>query len=428
MNLGKRLIRFFLSDVSWVIAGQLAALCVGLISLKIYTHIFNSEQYAYFALFMATSGWIWLGLYQPLNQAVFRFGSTEQLSNQQQAFFSIWQRVTQRLTVVCLLISSLFCTVSAAIGQWRYFFLILAATGLGMVSGQLHAYVSYYLSQRMRRPVAWIQSLDGTCRLAGGLAGFALFTNEALATMMGVTLGAFLLLIAVKKLAKLPFKRKPDFVADSPTGLPIDFKHYTYKMFVLMLLNACALHLDKWLLLPLIGTQNLGIYAIVQTLAITATTVMYGVFEMLFFPLIFGAQAALIRRRYMRAMTTTFGIALVLVVTGCGLWGHMPLLWLTNPEAASHADLLTLLVAGSGIFQMARLLMAEAQLANMPHRYWPAYLIFTVTFSLWSLWVLQEGRLLQAGQGFLLSALLFLLSTAIISQKFHPRRLGQDKS
>jgi uncharacterized membrane protein YjjP (DUF1212 family) len=106
----------------------------------------------------------------------------------------------------------------------------------------------------------------------------------------------------------------------------------------------------------------------------------------------------------------------------------MPLLWLTNPEAASHADLLTLLVAGSGIFQMARLLMAEAQLANMPHRYWPAYLIFVVTFSLWSLRVLQEGSLLQAGQGFLLSALLFLLSTAIISRQFHSHPLGQDRS
>jgi O-antigen/teichoic acid export membrane protein len=416
MSLGSRLLRFFLSDVIWVIAGQLVALFVGLASLKIYTSIFSAEQYAYLALFMATSGWIWLGLYQALNQAVFRFGSTAKSPAQKQIFLEIWQQQHRLLSIICLIMSGLVCAISTGMRQWDYFFLILAATVLGMVSGQIHGYVSYYLSLRLRRPVTWIQSMDGISRLMGGLACYAMFEKTALSVAIGIAIGAAFLLWIIKKSTSIPRYPSKILVINVSDSRVIEFKRYMYKMFFLMVLNACIINLDKWLILPLIGSTSLGIYAIIQTLAITTTTVMYSVFEMLFFPLIFKAQNVRLRRQQMRMMIISFTTVLLVVGTVCWLWGHWILLWLANEQTSAYSELFTLLVAGSGIFQMARLMMAEAQFANMPHRHWPSYLVFVLIFVAWSLLMLEPGSLLQVGQGFTIAAIGFWISTIFINK------------
>ena len=416
MSLRHRLFQFFLSDAIWVVGGQLAALCIGLASLKIYTQLFDAEHYAYLALFTAISGWTWLGLYQPLNQAVFRFFPVAQQRGNTQPFFDVWRRNRQRLFTLCLLLGAAICALTAAMSQWRYMLLVMAAIALGVVSGQLHGYVSYYLSQRLRRPVALIQSLDGICRLAGGLAGFALLRGSELATLAGIVIGASLLLLGVQKASPLQGTSKgqaADAIADP---LPADFQQYMGKMFVLMLLNASVMNLDKWLMLPLLGAHSLGIYAIVQTLAMTASTVMYGVFEMLFFPLIFNQPSASRRQRYTRLMSASFALALTLAVSASWLGGSQILQLLTNEQAAEEGSLLAMLVAGCGLFQLARLTMVEALYRNAPQRYWPAYTAFILTFALWSLLFLQEGAVIQAGQGFLVSSCVFLICSFAIGR------------
>lgn len=184
-----RLFRFIRTDVIWVATGQVVSLLVGLLSLKIYTNLFSADQYAYIALMMAMAAWIWTGLYQPLNQTIFRFYPLAIEQGWQDYFIPLVLSYEKKLVSVLL-----FSLGGALLFAYQteqnlsFHLLIILSVGMGITYGCVHGLVSFLMAQRKRKPITVLQSFDGLFRLLGGLLAYYYFSQTVYATATGMTI------------------------------------------------------------------------------------------------------------------------------------------------------------------------------------------------------------------------------------------------
>jgi len=414
-----QLTRFIRTDVLWVITGQFIALIVGLLSLKIFTTLFSAQEYAFIALMMALSGWIWTGLYLPLNQTIFRFYSLSLEQGWQNTFFSyIWhyeKRVAALVAGIALVLLMYGLVTSQADS---FLWLVILSSVLGVMYGVIHGSVSFFVAQRRRKPITLIQSCDGAMRLAGGLIAFYWVSQSVFVTATGMVAAGIVVFIVVvwflmKQIsvdgdAEIPLRSKENQHA---------FSSYFKKMGGVMMLNASIIHLDKWLLLPLLGAEGLGQYAAVYLLAMTITAIMYAFFEMLAFPLILNQSSEKRRQKYQRLTTLSYTVCLVLIVSIIHLFGYELLLFLTTDYVANQYETFTLLVLACGLLNLGRVTMVQGQVDLQPHKYWPAYLVLLCFFISWCLLFVGVDGGTIAAQGYVYGTLLFVVITAMLNKR-----------
>lgn len=416
----QKLISFLRTDIIWVATGQFIALLVGLISLKIFTHFFTAEQYAYLALLTASSAWIWMGIYQPLNQTLFRFYPVAEKQGWQIQFAAIVFNYQRKLIALVLGLLALALLMANWFNQALDFqLLITLAVIMGISYGYVHGIISFYLSQRKRKPVTIIQSFDGLFRLAGGLIGYYYFSQSEYVTAVGmVTAGVVFLILILKYIDLSELRSDIATIRTIQDEYSDMFNQYFKKIFLIMLLNASVIHLDKWLLLLLIGYEGLGSYAVIYFLAMTFASVLYFFFEMLGFPIIFKQETRQQRRRSLLLLVTAYSVVLIGIVSIVFLAGRSILVFLTTEHIAAEYESFTLLIAACGLLNLGRLLMVEGQVAKQPSRYWPAYLILLVCFIIWCLlFVNPASGGLAAALGFLIATVMFVVVTVLLNRK-----------
>jgi O-antigen/teichoic acid export membrane protein len=296
---------FFRTDVVWVALGQFCAAVTGLLSLKILTNLFNAEQYAYIALMMALSSWIWAGIYLPLNQTLFRYYSIATRDGWLAQFYRqilLYEKKLGLLIVACLT----FFLLAHYYTHFKYSFvlLVIVSSCFGIIYGAIQGLAFYFLAQRKRKAVAFIQSTEGAFRLSGGLLAFYLFSKDQYATIVGLLCGGGFVLLYFKQTLLI-------------TGL-----------------NASVIYLDKWFLFYLIGDAALGKYAVIFTLAITVTSMLYAFFEMVCFPVIFKQQSEVLRSRMIKALMVAYLLANGLLATIVFWFGKTILLFLSSEYVA----------------------------------------------------------------------------------------------
>jgi O-antigen/teichoic acid export membrane protein len=416
-----RLFRFIRTDVIWVASGQLMALIVGLLSLKIFTNLFSAEQYAYIALMMALSAWIWTGVYQPLNQTIFRFYPLAMKHDWQDYFISLVLEYEKKIVSALVVLLGISLLIAYVVDKERSFLLlIILSVVMGISYGCVHGAVSFFLAQRKRKPVTVLQSFDGLFRLVGGLTAYYCFSQTEYATATGMALAGtvFFALVMHYVWRRVPFSKVTPHQLKTPSHEQ-DFLSYFKKMFVVMFLNASIIHLDKWLLFILIGDDALGKYAIIYLLAMTVTTVVYFFFEMLGFPIIFNQASSERRKRYLIALLIGYFLSLSLVTAISYNFGEMILLFFTTQYVATEYEVFTLLIMACGLLNFGRILMVQGQVDKEPHVYWPAYLVLLCFFVTWCLLFVgqDQGGGLMAAQGFVIGTVIFVGITALLNLK-----------
>jgi O-antigen/teichoic acid export membrane protein len=240
--------------------------------------------------------------------------------------------------------------------------------------------------------VTLIQSTDGVFRLAGGLLAFYWFNQTEYATAVGLVAAGMIFSLIVLGV----FRRQFEFrnVVGTSVGhikYKQEFSSYFRKMFVVMILNASVIHLDKWLLFVLLGAEGMGKYAVVYMLAMTITSVMYVFFEMLGFPLIINRDSSIRRKQYLLLLLLAYAVCLLIIVTIIHLFGEALLLFLTTGYVAGEYESFTLLVVACGLLNFGRIAMVQGQVDKQPQRYWPAYLILLCFFISWCVLFVELG-------------------------------------
>lgn len=418
-----RLINFARTDVLWVLSGQVIALIVGLINLKIFTNLFDAEEYAYIALMMALSAWIWSGIYQPLNQTIFRFYSLAREQAWQPVFFESVVRYEKKLICIVLLLAVTVACYGLVLSRpLNFFLLIFLSIVMGVVYGRLHGIVSLFMAQRNRKPVTFIQSLDGMFRLVGGLIAFYWFSQTEYVVACGMVMAGGLFFYIVRAMVGKQFELANEtnlkLESDDKVRYKREFEHYFKSSFVILLLNATVTHLDKWLLVALMGHEHLGKYAIVYLLAMTIMSIVYFFFEMLGFPIIFNEKCNNRRKSILRALLFNYTLCVMLIVTVSYHYGQSILLFFTNHYVADDYIVFTLLMTACGLLNFGRILMVEGQVEKQPNRYWPSYIGLLVFFAVWCVaFVTPETGSYNAAKGLIFATVIFVVITVLLNLK-----------
>lgn len=422
-----RFLSFVRTDVVWVASGQAVALCVGLLNVKIFTNLFSAEQYAYIALMMALSGWIWSGLYQPLNQTIFRFYSVMMEKGSPDGFIRQVGRYQKKLALLTFSIILFFGLYGLLTDKPYFFFLLLMLSAcIGVIYGCVHGVVSFFLAQRKRIPVAVIQSTDGLFRLGGGLIAFYWVSRTEYAAATGMVAAAFFffVLVLIFFAKQLPVKhnnRAKIVQKDKNT-----FHSYFKKMFFLLLLNASVIHLDKWLLFALIGREGAGKYAVLHMLAMAMASTLYFFYEMLGFPLIFSSTSRRQRKPLLKLLLLAYALSLGGITFCIYKFAFPVLLFFSTDYVAVEHEAFTVLVLACGLLHFGRLLMVEGQIENNPDKYWPSYMILLCFFVAWCLLKVQQDDVLLAAQGFAWGTLAFVIVTNLLN--FKSALVGGDEN
>jgi len=419
VSLFLRGIQFLRSDVIWVAIGQVTALFFGLLSLKVFTNLLSAEQYSYVALMMAFSAWIWTGIYQPLNQTILRFYPLAESEGWENSFVPYVFQFEKKLFVVVLALVALLLLFGVLAGKEPSFFLLVTLSAcMGIFYGAEHGLLSFLLAQRKRKQVALMQSTDGLLRLCGAVSMFYLFSATEYGIATGVVLGGVLfvilafILLKSTLLSNVDFKSKGGELQLKQAGFLLYFK----KMFIVMLLNASVMNLDKWLLFYIIGGDALGKYAAVYLLAIAMTSVIYFFFEMLGFPLIFKRDSSEYRFKVLVLLVSFYTLSIAVVVTLSYYFGGSFLVFMTTEDIAMEHETFTLLILACGLVNLGRLLMVRGLVDKEPNKYWPAYLVLMSIFVTWCLVLVGSGGAYIASQGFVLAALAFVISVFFLNK------------
>jgi hypothetical protein len=171
----------------------------------------------------------------------------------------------------------------------------------------------------------------------------------------------------------------------------------------------------KWFLFYLIGDAALGKYAVIFTLAITVTSMLYAFFEMVCFPVIFKQQSEVLRSRMIKALMVAYLLANGLLATIVFWFGKTILLFLSSEYVASEYSFFWVLIIACGLLNFGRILMIKGQLAVEPGKYWSAYLSLLVFFVCWCLLFVDPGGGKDVAHGFLYGTIIFVLQIAILN-------------
>jgi len=411
-----QLLSFFRTDIVWVAIGQLSALVIGLITLKIFTSIFTAEEYSYIALLMALSGWIWMAIYQPLNQSIFRFYSIAEKENWLSQFKAMIIHFEIKLFRWIVFVMLITIGLGLVIGVSKDTIWLLFLAGLfGLTFGCIHGMVSYFMGQRRRKPVTFIQGTEGLFRLTAALIAYYAFSQSVVSVATGIVCGGLLFLGIVYSL----FLRGRLVVASTVENNIENERNllrYAKKMLLILVLNASVVHLDKWLLYFLLGGDALGKYAVMYFLAMTVTSVLYVFFEMVVFPLIFQDQNVESQNKKINVMLSAYVVSISFIILISYYFGEFILTLMTSPSFADEFDILWVLVLACGLLQFGRLLMVKGQIEIDPARYWPAYLALFLFFITWCGLFVSMGGVNEASVGFAYATGLFSLIVLFINK------------
>lgn len=409
---------FFRTDIVWVLSGQMIALFIGLLSLKVLTNLFDPEQYAVIALMMSFSAWIWSGLYQSLNQTLFRF-YTDSIERGWQSLFFEQMKMYQRKLDICSGVFLAIGLIYVAIAKKDtiFYWLIPLSVVMGGVYGRLHGIVSLFLAQRKRKQVTLIQSFDGVFRLIGGLLAFYLFSRSEQITSLGIVIGGVVFLVVVILSSNLEFNNQQNN-SHTSSIFKREFDLYFKSSVVILVLHATVIHLDKWLLKSLIDMESLGTYAIIYFLALTIMSIVTFFFETLGIPIILNEKSHSKRKSILDLLIASYLSCVILIVLLSHAFGDDLLRILSNPHVASNSTTFTLLVIACGLINLGKLLMVRGQIDKDPTRYWSSYLCLLIVFLIWCIMrVTPETGIICVSQGLIVATSIFVLITFYINFK-----------
>lgn len=423
MSLFSRFILFIRTDIIWIATGQLIVLITGLLSLKVFTNLLTTEQYAYIALMMAMSAWIWTGVYQPLNQAILRFYSIAEKQGWMGYFLPYILKLEKKLALIILFFSSLLIiSVFFINNDYHFLLLLVLSTCMGIVyGGGVHALISYFLAQRQRKKVALLQSGESVFRLMGGVIAFYGLSQTEYALASGVLVGGVILLVlAIVVFRKsLPFKVDDKMIVVDLKKQQTEFNQYFKKTYIVTLFNATVVNLDKWLLFYLIGADGFGKYAAIYMLSIAMASMVYFFFEMVGFPLIFKQEIPSRRRKIVHLLVFSYIFSFSVIILLAHYFGEYFLLLMTTPYIAAGHDIFTLLIFACGMLNLGRLLMVQGLVDKEPHKYWPAYMVLLVVFIGWCLMFVGQGDSYTAAQGFVIGTMAFVFYITYLNKNTH---------
>jgi len=366
-------------ELFWLCAGQAVSLGLAVLTVKLLTSM-GPSQFGLYALVLTLATLAVSILYGPLEQGFVRFYFDYADQGKARPFIGLLRR--------CLLWCGAVCSVAAIIVAATYWkmsdnvslWFVLAATLFVILSSTSNLFNPLLNLLRRRKENAYLQILERLLVVLLLLASFRL--NARTVTTALVALCAATACVAALKIFLLyRFLPKQDRPVTTDQG-PGDRDMFRVVRafgapFVIWGVAAwLQSNSERWLILSFLSAADLGVYAVMATIANFAITVPQGILTQFATPFIYerfsqakGASGLQEGRLYLRHVVFASAGLVGIVTLGAWLLGKEVILLLSSEQYTTYWYLLPLLCLGTGLYHIGQALCLTGLSLNVPRRY-----------------------------------------------------------
>lgn len=366
-------------ELSWLCAGQAVSLVLGVVTIKLLTSM-GPSNYGTYAL-IGTIGTLSSSiLFGPLEQGFVRFYYDYAKRGMARRFIKLFYR--------CLCAGGIFCALCGLslvfAGPWTGIhlspLLILSATLFVILSCTANPLNPMLNVLRRRRENAILQMLERLLGLLFLFIIFRLMAQTVTAALLALCL-TFGLVLAIKSVL-LSFLQP----ADEPSNKArqsCDHREmiravgrFGAPFAIWGLAGWLQSNSERWVILTYLSAADVGIYAVMMTLANYTIAVPQGILSQFATPFIyerFSESAGPGSRRkgslYLRYFVLSSAILVGFVALTAIMAGRSAIILLSNEHYAKYWYLLPLLCLGTGLFHVGQALCLRGLSLNLPHKY-----------------------------------------------------------
>lgn len=185
-------------EAAIVALGNLGTLLIGLLGIRLLTHVLNKSEFGVYALALTAVGFAQQLFYGPLSSASLRFAS---VFNPPSRAIVAAISIASKRTVILAIASVIACLVIVAIGQSAIGVPLVTAVIYSACIGSASIRRSSLRAKRLRAQVALFDNFSAALRwIPAAVAGY--FGGSATYAMLGLSAGGVLDLVAHRRLIK----------------------------------------------------------------------------------------------------------------------------------------------------------------------------------------------------------------------------------
>lgn len=367
-------------EIGWVIAGQTSAAVAALASMKVLTTMLGPEAYGQLAIGLTIAGALHLFLYGPIEQTIFRFASLAVERGQLRTCLAAVNSAHRFIAVGLGTTAAVAGATLWATGRHDWAWLVLLSTLLGLAIGAGASAASGLTAWRERRVVAMHQATDAWLRLLLALLMIGLAGASHFSALSGILLAASLVaasqVVRALRQARLRVDAERAAPVTDPRDARAEMRAYALPFVAFAAFASIGAYADRWLLLALLDSAAVGIYAALLQLATAPVALFVAITNQLVVPMIF-SRAGKARsgaetrgaQRLARLLLWWYVAALSGAVLAAYLLAPLLVSLFTNATFAAASGLLWVLVLGAALFAVAQAMVLSGLAAVRPAIY-----------------------------------------------------------
>ncbi len=368
-------------ELSWVLAGQVGALAMGLAGVKIFSTFLGPAEYGRLALAGTIILLITTNFFGALGQGLTRFWSVFRARPALRRFYRTADGYGLYSTLASIALTALIAVPVMMRDGSRWWWLVLASLAGGIASGWLSLRNAVFCAARMRRTSAVAQAGEAAARLAVGVLFLALFGRTAWAVTAAYAVGSLAVLLLVDALSYRSMvsgaEGEPAEDGRALRGQDArDMLNFSLPFVAWGIFNWMHLSCDRWSLQAYLGPQTVGEFAVVSQLAVFPLAFGSGILANLVTPVAFSRAGDLADVRGIRgafralhAMTCAYLAGAALMVVLYALAGDRLILAVSSRRFLRFAPLLPWLTGGWALFYLGQVLTSYGMIRQASHRY-----------------------------------------------------------
>jgi O-antigen/teichoic acid export membrane protein len=366
-------------ELFWLCAGQGVSLLLGILTIKLLTSM-GPAEYGIYALVGTVGALVSSIFYGPFEQGIVRFYFDYARQGQARRLMSLFYSCLVFGGTLCLVGGLAVALAIPRTGTYLSPLLVISATLFVILTSTANPFNPMLNLLRKRRENAILQMLERLLGLLFILAVFRVMAHTATTALFALC-GATILVIAAKGVLlhcflpeeEQPDKRKGD---GNRTEMLRVVGHFSLPFVIWGLAGWLQSNSERWVILTFLSSADVGVYAVMITLANYAVTVPQGILTQFATPFIYERfsgppETARIGegQAYLRYFSFCSAALVGLVTLAAALFGKDAIIFLSSEQYAGWWYLLPLLCLGTGLFHVGQALSLLGLSLNLPHRY-----------------------------------------------------------
>lgn len=358
------MIRRFLGETAWVLAGQAATVAGTLVLVRVLTEYLSPASYGELALALTLVSFGQTVVYGGWTFTVTRFYAESQKSSDLHIYLNHCLRIVMRLSAIWCVVMAVLAAALALAEFDRAAAMVLLTLPFSVANGFVSTLNSIQNARRDRRNAALFQATEAWFRIGAVIAVVQLFGAEPAPVLMGYGGSSVVIAILIwRRLCRVKGVASHRGPGHADGGLAGRMRAYAWPFYIWGPFLWAQQSADRWALGAFTTTHEIGIYAAVMQLSFGPMRLLSSTFVRLAAPVLFGRVAKLedaaSRTAALRFVTKIAAVALgaaVLVFVIAFLLRDMIFAVLVGDAFADGAIYLPWMLLAAGLYATGQVL------------------------------------------------------------------------